>query len=162
MAKVQMEAALSKGVSWGMAGDDQVLALGVETLFLLTDVPPQRQACSPPGSRSRAYFPLGFRSSARPDLPLPLHLTQCRALGAYAAFMRACPRACINAGLTDECVYQSGVCLTDLSASFDPKAQCCWGFLRNVSRTLPALHKQPAHPFSTPMKQHCSSRHLHA
>ena len=33
MAKVQMEAALSKGVSWGMAGDDQVLALGVETLL---------------------------------------------------------------------------------------------------------------------------------
>ena len=27
MAKVQMEAALHKGVSWGMAGDDQVCSL---------------------------------------------------------------------------------------------------------------------------------------
>ena len=47
VAKVQMEAALSKGVSWGMAGDDQVRSLGPTTHSLLPDVPPQQQACSP-------------------------------------------------------------------------------------------------------------------
>ena len=47
VAKVQMEAALSKGVSWGMAGDDQVRSLRLRTHFLLPDVPPQQQACSP-------------------------------------------------------------------------------------------------------------------
>ena len=46
VAKVQMEAALSKGVSWGMAGDDQVL--GQLTLCLVPDVPPRWRICSPP------------------------------------------------------------------------------------------------------------------
>ena len=49
MAKVQMEAALSKGVSWGMAGDDQVHALGLTTLCPdVPDVPPQWRTCSTP------------------------------------------------------------------------------------------------------------------
>ena len=52
MAKVQMEAALSKGVSWGMAGDDQVFFLGLMARLLLVNMPPRWQACSQPCSRT--------------------------------------------------------------------------------------------------------------